>query len=90
MAGKCILFGFVASEDTSVPLELTVSFQLNEHPDVIITFIENTSSFTIALKLDVKEEINHFWNYSYDNGNNNIKGIKLLGIPKIKKIRING
>jgi hypothetical protein len=90
MAGKCIPFRFVAGEDASVPLEFTVSLRLNEHPDVIITFTENTSSFTTALKVDAEEEIRHFWNYSYDNGNDNIKGIKLLAIPKIKNIRIDG
>ena len=90
-AGKCIPFGFVAGNDSSVPLILTVSFRLKEHPDIVISFTENTSSFTNLLRYDAKEEINLFWNSNYDISNRNIKNIKLLGFPiKYRDIKMDG
>ncbi|WP_294612340.1 T6SS immunity protein Tli4 family protein [uncultured Gilliamella sp.] len=41
-AGKCIPYGFVAGNDPTTPLNLTVSFRLNDHPDIVISFSENT------------------------------------------------
>ena len=91
IAGKCIPFGFVAGNDASIPLILTVSFRLKEHPDIVISFTENTSSFTNLLRYDAKEEINLFWNSNYDISNRNIKNIKLLGFPiKYRDIKMDG
>ena len=90
-AGKCIPFGFVAGNDASIPLILTVSFRLKEHPDIVISFTENTRSFTNLLRFDAKEEINLFWNSNYDISNRNIKNIKLLGFPiKYRDIKMDG
>ena len=90
-AGKCIPFGFVAGNDASIPLILTVSFRLKEHPDIVISFTENTRSFTNLLRYDAKEEINLFWNSNYDISNRNIKNIKLLGFPiKYRDIKMDG
>ncbi|MCX8639843.1 hypothetical protein J3U37_06975 [Gilliamella sp. B3172] len=90
-AGKCIPFGFVAGDNSNIPLILTVSFRLKEHPDIVISFTENTSSFTNLLRYDAKEEINLFWNSNYDISNRNIKNIKLLGFPiKYRDIKMDG
>ena len=90
-AGKCIPFGFVAGNDASAPLILTVSFRLKDHPDIVISFTENTRSFTNLLRFDAKDEINLFWNSNYDISNRNIKNIKLLGFPiKYRDIKMDG
>ncbi|MCX8628037.1 hypothetical protein J3U38_07945, partial [Gilliamella sp. B3976] len=70
-AGKCIPFGFIAGDNSNIPLILTVSFRLKEHPDIVISFTENTSPFTNLLRYDAKEEINLFWNSNYDISNRN-------------------
>ena len=90
MAGKCFPYSFVAGDDSSTPINLTVSFRLNEHPDIVISFTENTRSFTNSLNNHAKDEFNDFWNNNYDINNYNIKNIKLLGFPKYKKIRMDG
>ena len=90
-AGKCIPYGFVAGNDPTTPLNLTVSFRLNDHPDIVISFSENTRSFTNSFSFKAKDEINLFWNDNYDINNNNIKDIKLLGFPtKYRDIEMDG
>ena len=90
-AGKCIPYGFVAGNDPTTPLNLTVSFRLNDHPDIVISFSENTDSFTNSFSFKAKDEINLFWNDNYDINNNNIKDIKLLGFPtKYRDIEMDG
>ena len=90
-AGKCIPYGFVAGDDPTTPLNLTVSFRLNDHPDIVISFSENTRSFTNSFSFKAKDEINLFWNDNYDINNNNIKDIKLLGFPtKYRDIEMDG
>ena len=86
MAGKCFPYSFVAGDDSSTPINLTVSFRLNEHPDIVISFTENTRSFTNSLNNHAKDEFNDFWNNNYDINNYNIENIKLLGFPKYKKL----
>ena len=90
IAGKCLPYSFVAGDDSSTPINLTVSFRLNEHPDIVISFTENTRSFTNSLNNHAKDEFNDFWNNNYDINNYNIENIKLLGFPKYKKIRMDG
>ena len=90
-AGKCIPYGFVTGNDPTTPLNLTVSFRLNDHPDIVISFSENTDSFTNSFSFKAKDEINLFWNDNYDINNNNIKDIKLLGFPtKYRDIEMDG
>ncbi|WP_294612343.1 T6SS immunity protein Tli4 family protein [uncultured Gilliamella sp.] len=89
-AGKCIPYGFVAGNDPTIPLNLTVSFRLNDHPDIVISFTENTNIFTNSLRVGAEDEIRHFWGYNYDNGNRNIKDIKLQEKPKYKDIEMDG
>ncbi|WP_392552305.1 T6SS immunity protein Tli4 family protein [Orbus wheelerorum] len=90
IAGKCIPYGFVAGNNPSTPLNLGVSFRLNDHPDVVITFTENTRSFSDALKSDAKAEMQGFWDTRYDASNDNIAAIKLLGFPKNRSITMDG
>ena len=90
-AGKCIPYGFVAGNDKTMPINMTVSFRLNEHPDIVISFSESTWSFTNSLSFTSKDEINLFWNTNYDINNDNIKNIKLLGFPfKYRDIKMDG
>ncbi|WP_294966731.1 T6SS immunity protein Tli4 family protein [uncultured Gilliamella sp.] len=90
-AGKCIPYGFVTGNDPTTPLNLTVSFRLNDHPDIVISFSENTDSFTNSFSFKAKDEINLFWNDNYDINNNNIKDIKLLGfLTKYRDIEMDG
>ena len=90
-AGKCIPYGFVAGNDKTMPINMTVSFRLNEHPDIVISFSENTRNFTNSLSFTSKDEINLFWNTNYDINNDNIKNIKLLGFPfKYRDIKMDG
>ena len=90
-AGKCIPYGFVAGNDKNIPINMTVSFRLNEHPDIVISFSENTRAFTNSLSFSSKDEINLFWNMNYDIDNDNIKNIKLLGFPfKYRNIKMDG
>ncbi|WP_392552307.1 T6SS immunity protein Tli4 family protein [Orbus wheelerorum] len=90
IAGKCIPYGFVAGNNPSTPLNLGVSFRLNDHPDVVVTFTENTRSFSDALKSDAKAEMQGFWDTRYDASNDNIAAIKLLGFPKNRSITMDG
>ncbi|WP_392552306.1 T6SS immunity protein Tli4 family protein [Orbus wheelerorum] len=90
IAGKCIPYGFVAGNNPSTPLNLGVSFRLNDHPDVVVTFTENTRSFSDALKSDAKAEMQGFWDTRYDASNDNIAAIKLLGFPKNRSIKMDG
>ena len=90
-AGKCIPYGFVAGNDKTMPINMTISFRLNEHPDIVISFSESTWSFTNSLSFSSKDEINLFWNTNYDIDNDNIKNIKLLGFPfKYRDIKMDG
>lgn len=89
-AGKCIPYGFIASDNPDTPIDLSVSFRPNQHPDVMITFTENTNIITHSIKSTAKAELENFWNFGYDYSNENISGIKLLGFPKYKNIKMAG
>lgn len=89
-AGKCIPYGFIASDNPDTPIDLSVSFRPNQHPDVMITFTENTNIITHSIKSTAKAELENFWNFGYDYSNENIAGIKLLGFPKYKNIKMAG
>ncbi|MCO6505156.1 MAG: hypothetical protein J6568_07040 [Snodgrassella sp.] len=59
-AGNCILLGFVAGNNATTPLNVTVSFRLKEYPDIVISFSENTRSFTHSLNFNTNDEISLF------------------------------